>query len=58
MESLTSEEADLLLDQAKEYRHGKYYPTILCALRTGMRLGELQALQCGGVLTLIADLYG
>jgi len=33
------------LEQAKEYLNGRYYPSLLCALRTGMRVGEIQALQ-------------
>lgn len=48
-EPLTEAEAVLLLDQVRLYRHGKYYPVILCALRTGMRIGELQALKWGDV---------
>jgi len=33
-----------LLDQAKSFMDGNYYPAVLCALRTGMRIGEIQAL--------------
>jgi len=42
---LTEKETRLLLDQAKEFMNGFYYPLMLCALRTGMRLGELKALK-------------
>jgi len=34
-----------LLGQAKHYLNGAYYPVMLCALRTGMRIGEMQALE-------------
>lgn len=46
---LTDEETALVLDQAKEYLHGLYYPHLLCAFRTGLRIGELQALQWGDI---------
>ena len=49
VDPLTEGEADLLLDQAKEYLNGQYYASILCALRTGMRIGEIQAFQWGDV---------
>ncbi len=49
VEPLTEKEANLLLEQAGKYRGGKYHPMILCALRTGMRIGELQALQWADV---------
>lgn len=49
VEPLTPKEANLLLKAAKEYQRGRYYPIILCALRTGMRLGELQGLQWGDI---------
>jgi integrase len=49
IEPLTEEEASLLLEQAKTYLGGFYYPHILCALRTGIRLGELQALEWGNI---------
>ena len=42
---LTEEEAALLLEVAKQHKNGLYYPPLLCALRTGMRLGEIQALE-------------
>jgi integrase len=48
-EVLTEEESILLLDQFKEYLKGYYYPHTLCFLRTGMRIGELQALQWGDI---------
>jgi integrase len=46
---LTEEEADKLLEEARVYLGGRYYPAILCALRTGMRVGELEALRWGDV---------
>jgi integrase len=45
IEPLTEKETALLLEKAKEHLKGFYYPSILCALRTGLRIGELQALQ-------------
>lgn len=42
---LTESEAQLLLDQAGRFMDGYYYPHFLCALRTGMRLGEMKALK-------------
>jgi len=45
IEPLTEEETDKLLEQAKLFMNGYYYPHFLCLLRTGMRLGELTALQ-------------
>jgi len=45
VEPLTDDEADKLLEQAKLYMDGYYYPHILCALRTGMRIGEIKALK-------------
>jgi len=41
---LTREEAALLLATAKD-KLPRYYPLFLCALRTGLRMGELLALQ-------------
>ncbi|MCG6971831.1 MAG: site-specific integrase [Desulfobacterales bacterium] len=41
---LTENEALILLSKALEYNDGFYYPAILCLLRTGLRIGELQAL--------------
>lgn len=46
-EPLKEEEAARLLEEAGKYLGGAYYPVLLCALRTGMRSGELQALQWG-----------
>ena len=44
----TREEASIFLSAVR--RHApRYYPLFLCALRTGMRLGELLALQWGDV---------
>lgn len=34
-----------LLDAAKIFKGGDYYPPMLCALRTGLRIGEMQGLQ-------------
>ena len=48
IQPLTREEAQALLDQA-EQTYPEYAPLFLCALRTGMRLGELLALQWGDV---------
>jgi integrase len=45
IDPLTESESQLLLEQAKTYMDGAYYPSILCALRTGMRIGEIQALK-------------
>jgi len=45
IDPLTEPESNLLLEQAKTFGDGSYYPVILCALRTGMRIGEIQALQ-------------
>ena len=39
IEPLTETEANKLLEQAKLFMDGYYYPHILCALRTGMRIG-------------------
>jgi len=41
---LTREEVAVLLEKAKEKRV-RYYPLFLCAVRTGLRMGELLALQ-------------
>jgi integrase len=49
VDPLTEHEINLLLTQAGNYLNGTYYPPILCALRTGLRIGELQALQWGDV---------
>jgi integrase len=45
VDPLTEKEAEILLAKAKEYRAGEYHPPLLCALRTGMRIGEIQALK-------------
>lgn len=45
IDPLTESESHLLLEQAKTFMNGAYYPGILCALRTGMRIGEMQALK-------------
>jgi integrase len=45
---LKREELRVFLDKAREL-YPRYYPFFLCAARTGMRLGELLALECGAV---------
>ena len=45
IEPLSEDEAERLLEAAKGFLGGQYYPQILCSLRTGMRLGEMKALQ-------------
>lgn len=45
---LTREEAQLFLEAVGKH-FLRYYPFFLCALRTGMRLGELRALEWGDV---------
>jgi integrase len=45
IEPLTEDEAGRLLDQARRFLGGYYHPHLLCMLRTGLRLGELKALQ-------------
>lgn len=45
MDPLAEAEAQLLLEQARDFMDGAYYPVMLCALRTGMRIGEIQALK-------------
>jgi integrase len=44
IEPLTEDEATALLQQSKRFVGGKYYPVLLTLLRTGIRIGELQAL--------------
>src|SRR5215470_2208357 len=48
IDPLLSEEERTLLETART-EFPRYYPLILCALRTGMRLGELIGLQWGDV---------
>jgi len=48
VQPMTPEEATLFLDTCKRYQK-KWYPFFLCAFRTGMRLGELLALQWGDI---------
>lgn len=45
LDPLTESESQLLLEQAQTFMNGEYYPSVLCALRTGMRIGEIQALK-------------
>lgn len=45
---LTREEAQDLLEAVEEH-HPRYHPFFLCALRTGMRLGELRGLKWGDI---------
>ena len=45
VEPLTEYEANQLLEQSKIHMSGYYYPHMLCALRTGMRIGEIVALK-------------
>jgi integrase len=45
---LTRDEATVFLDGARHHAPGEY-PLFLCALRTGMRLGELLGLQWGDI---------
>ena len=44
----TREEVATFLEATKQYAP-RYYPLFLCAVRTGMRLGELLALQWGDI---------
>ena len=46
---LTEDQGFKLLDQAKEYREGLFYPHILTLLRTGLRVGELIGLKWGDI---------
>jgi len=41
---LTEPESIRLLVQSQRFMDGKYYPVMLLALRTGLRIGEIQAL--------------
>ena len=45
VDPLTEENAFDLLEQAKVYRKGMFYPHLLTLLRTGLRVGELCGLQ-------------
>ncbi len=45
VDPLTYEEAIRLLDASKAFIGGWYYPHLLCLCRTGIRIGELQALK-------------
>jgi len=49
VEILDAEEVNRALDALKEIRQGAYYPLFLTAVFTGMRLGELLALQWGDI---------
>ena len=49
VDPLTEEEAQGLLEEAKGFRGGTYHPPLLCGLRTGMRIGEIQALKWGDI---------
>jgi integrase len=44
VDPLTEEEASTLLDEMLAYLDGVLFPPALCLLRTGIRIGELQAL--------------
>jgi integrase len=46
--ALTRDEASALLEALKEH-YPRYHPLFLCALRTGMRLGELLGLEWGDI---------
>ncbi|UCE52275.1 MAG: site-specific integrase [Desulfobacterales bacterium] len=45
VEPLNEAEVNQLLEHAKIFMDGYYYPHMLCALRTGLRIGELKALK-------------
>ena len=45
VQPLTETEANRLFEQSKIFMAGYYYPHLLCALRTGLRLGEMIALK-------------
>jgi len=44
VQPLTDHQADQLMNQAKVFMDGYYYPHLLCSIRTGIRIGELQAI--------------
>jgi integrase len=48
IDPFTRDEAAHLVDTAREY-FAEWYPWVLCALRTGLRAGELLALQWGDI---------
>lgn len=43
VDPLTELEVFSLLEEVKKNKDGKFYPPILCSLRTGLRIGELRA---------------
>jgi integrase len=45
IEPLSKDEVVFLLENAQQHEDGLYYPVILLALRTGMRVGEIRALK-------------
>ena len=45
IDPLTESESQLFLEQVQTFMNGEYYPPVLCALRTGMRIGEIEALK-------------
>jgi len=45
IDPLTREEVAVLVEAAREDKHSHWYPLLLCACRTGARMGELIALQ-------------
>ncbi len=49
VEPFNEAEAHLLLEASKSFMDGKYYPVMLLALRTGLRIGEIQALEWGDI---------
>jgi len=44
VDPLTEDEAHNLLDELKQHESGTFFPPAQCLIRTGMRIGELQAL--------------
>jgi integrase len=46
---MAEDETILLINEMLNYRSGDFYPALLCLLRTGMRIGELQALTWGDI---------
>jgi integrase len=49
IEPLSKDDVGRLLVAAQAYNKGAYYSTILCALMTGMRIGEVRALKWNDV---------